>query len=116
MEEKNNIYSFYVVERGKRSKLAEYFSEKEMKRNLAINIGGLFGETIDYNKSEEFNNIKDLKEGKKLMELYIEPEYYSIMNPQALKINLEQGEKQNTYNIYVLTNRNRNEKRYIEKI
>ena len=113
LEEKDKIYSFYIVERGKRSKLAEYFSEKEMKRNLAINIGGLFGETIDYNKSEEFNNIKDLKEGKKLMELYIEPEYYSIMNPQALKINLEQGEEKDTYNIYILTNRN--EKRYIEK-
>ena len=112
LEEKNNIYSFYIVERGKRAKLAEYFSEKEMKQRLAITIKGLFGEKTDYSNLEKFRNIKKLEEGKKLMSIYVEPEYYSIMNPEVMKINLEEGKK-DRYNIYFLSNNN--EKKYIEK-
>lgn len=112
LEEKDKIYSFYIVERGKRSKLAEYFSEKEMKQELALTIKGLFGEKIDYNILEKCRNIKNLEEGKKLMDMYVESEYYSIMNPEAMKINLENGEEEYRYSIYFLNN---NEKKYIEK-
>ena len=111
LEEKDNIYSFYKVERGKRSKLAEYFSEKKMKQRLAINIKGLFGEKIDYSKPKEFNNIKNLEDGKKLIAVYIEPEYYSIMNPEAMKINLEKEKEK--YHINFLNDSN--EKQYLEK-
>jgi len=102
LEEKDKIYSFYIVERGKRSKLAEYFSEREMKRELALTIKAFLGEEIDYSKSKEFDNIKNLEECKKLMNRYIEREYYSIMNPEAMKINLEK--EKDKYNIYFLNN------------
>jgi len=111
LEEKDKIYSFYIVERGKRSKLADYFSEREMKRELALTIKAFLGEEIDYSKSKEFDNIKNLEECKKLMNRYIEREYYSIMNPEAMKINLEK--EKDKYNIYFLNNNN--EKKYIEK-
>lgn len=113
LEEKDNIYSFYKVERGKRSKLADYFSEKKMKQRLAINLKGLFGEgeKIDYSKSREFNNIKKLEDGKKLMAIYIEPKYYSIMNPEAMKINLDKEKEK--YHIYFLNDSG--EKQYLEK-
>ena len=41
LEEKDKIYSFYIVERGKRSKLADYFSEREMKNLLSQNVSWL---------------------------------------------------------------------------
>lgn len=113
LEEKDKVYYFYSVERGKRSEIAKYFSEKEMKRRIAINIKGFFGGTIDYNNLEKFRNIKNFEKGKELMSLYMEPEYYSIMEPKAIKINLEQGDNDDTYNIYFLSNKN--EKKYIEK-
>ena len=113
LEKKEEIYSFYQVERGICHKPTEYFSEKEMKRHLALTIKALFGKKVDKSKAKEFRNIKNLEAGKKLMELYMEPEYYSIMNPQALKINLEQGEEKDTYNIYFLNDRN--EKKYMQK-
>ena len=113
LEEKDKIYSFYIVERGKRSKLAEYFSEKEMKQELALTIKGLFGEKIDYNILEKCRNIKNLEEGKKLMDMYVESEYYSIMNPEIMKINLENAREEYKYNIYFLNDNN--EKKYIEK-
>jgi len=113
LEEKDKIYSFYIVERGKRSKLAEYFSEKEMKQELALTIKGLFGEKIDYNNLKRFRNINSLDEGKKLMSIYVESEYYSIMNPEIMKINLENAREEYKYNIYFLNDNN--EKKYIEK-
>ena len=111
LEEKDKIYSFYIVERGKRSKLADYFSEKEMKQELALTIKAFFGEKVDYSKSKEFDNIKSLEECKKLMDKYIEQEYYSIMNPEVMKINLEKEKEK--YSIYFLNDNN--EKKYIEK-
>ena len=114
LEEKDKISSFYIVERGKkRSKLAEYFSEKEMKQELALIIKGLFGEKIDYSDLKRFRNINSLDEGKKLMSIYVESEYYSIMNPEAMKINLENAKEEYRYNIYFLNDSN--EKKYIEK-
>ncbi len=106
LEEKDKIYSFYIVERGKRSKLAEYFSEKEMKQELALTIKGLFGEKIDYNNLKRFRNINSLDEGKKLMSIYVESEYYSIMNPEIMKINLENAREEYKYNIYFLNDNN----------
>lgn len=113
LEEKDKIYSFYIVERGKRSKLAEYFSEKEMKQELALTIKGLFGEKIDYSNLKRFRNINSLDEGKRLMSIYVESEYYSIMNPEIMKINLENAREEYKYNIYFLNDNN--EKKYIEK-
>ena len=113
LEEKDKIYSFYIVERGKRSKLADYFSEKEMKQELALTIKGLFGEKIDYSNLKRFRNINSLDEGKRLMSIYVESEYYSIMNPEIMKINLENAREEYKYNIYFLNDNN--EKKYIEK-
>jgi len=113
LEEKDKIYSFYIVERGKRSKLAEYFSEREMKRELALTIKAFFGEKTDYGDLKKFRNISSLEEGKKLMSIYIESEYYSIMNSEAMKINLENAEEKNRYNIYFLNDNY--EKKYIER-
>ena len=70
-----------------------------------------FEEEIDYKKWQGFHEIKNFEECKKQMNLYLEPEYYSIMQPQARKFNLEKEQEQ--YNIYFLYDSG--EKKYYEK-
>lgn len=97
----DNSYSFYYLERGKRVEISHYSSELEMKRKFAISIKGLMGEKISYKNGDDLENAKDTLEVEKLMDLYVGKEYYSIMNPQKMKINLEFNNT-NRYSIYLL--------------
>lgn len=114
LEETEKGYELSVMERGvKRYTIEEYFSEseKEIKRKLALTLKAHFGESIDDKRWQGFLKITDFEECKKLMNLYMEPEYYSIRNPQARKFNLEKEQEQ--YNIYFLYDNG--EKKYFEK-
>ncbi|TGY40637.1 hypothetical protein E5347_14935 [Clostridium sartagoforme] len=97
----DNSYSFFYIERGKRIEIAQYSSELEMKRKFAIVIRGLIGKKISYENGDEFENAQNIIEVERLMGLYIGKEYYSIMNPQKMKINLEFNNN-NRYSIYLL--------------
>lgn len=107
-----NHYSFYSVERGKPSLIANYSSTIKMKRHFAFRMKGIFKNSLDYSKSEELRHSKDITEVEKLMELYIGKEYYSIIKPQKRKINLEYL-KNEKYNIYLLWDEN--QKYYFEQ-
>lgn len=111
LEQKDNVYSLYIIERGKPSKEADFFSEKELKQQFALIMKGLFGEPPDYSNLKPFYDIKGFEDGKKLIMQYGDPQYYSIMKPEPMKINLEK--EKDTYNIYFLNNKK--EKAYIEK-
>lgn len=111
-EDTPNHYSFYCVERGKPSLIANYSSAIKMKRNFAIIMKGRLGDSLDYSKLEEFRQVEDRTELEKLMELYIGKEYYSIIKPEKRKINLEYTKDQK-YNIYVLWDEN--QKYYFEQ-
>lgn len=108
----NNCYRFFFLERGQSFEIEKYFSEQEMKRKFAISINGLIGEKIDYKNGERFEEAKSIIEVEKLMDLYIGKEYYSIMNAQKMKINLEKN-RENEYSIYLLGENG--EKQYKEK-
>ena len=95
----DNIYIFSCIERGEKIKICEYSSELEMKRKLAISIRGFMGEKINYINGDDFENTKNIVELDKLMNLYIGEKYYSISNPQTMKINLEVSN--NKYSIYL---------------
>lgn len=101
LKEEKLFYSFYCMQRNECIKIAEYHSEQEMKKKFAIAIKGFFGEEIDYSGSEEMEDTEKLSDVNKIMKSHIGERYYSIMNPQKLKINLEQKEA-NKYNIYLL--------------
>ena len=79
----------------------EYYSEKEMETNFAIAIKGFFSEGIDYSGLEKIEGVVKLSDVNEIMKLHIGESYYSIMNPQKLKINLEE-KGSNKYNIYLL--------------
>ncbi len=114
LENTEKGYALSLIERGvKRYTMVEYFleSEKEIKRKLALTLKTHFEEEIDYKKWQGFHEIKNFEECKKQMNLYLEPEYYSIMQPQARKFNLEKEQEQ--YNIYFLYDSG--EKKYYEK-
>ena len=107
-----NHYSFYLVQRNQSSEIAEYYSELEMKRKFSIAMKEIFGEKIDYSKTDEFEKAENLAEVENLMNLYVGQEYYSIKKPQKKKINLELTEEKK-YSIYFLKE---NDKRnYIER-
>ncbi|GAA0086259.1 hypothetical protein UT300007_26980 [Clostridium sp. CTA-7] len=108
----NSIYRFSCVERGESLEIEKYFSEQEMKRKFAITINGLIGQKIDYKNGEKFEEAKSITEVEKLMDLYVGKEYYSIMNAQKMKINLEKN-GENEYSIYLLGENG--EKQYKEK-
>lgn len=75
--------------------------EKEMETNFAIAIKGFFSEGIDYSGLEKIEGVVKLSDVNEIMKLHIGESYYSIMNPQKLKINLEE-KGSNKYNIYLL--------------
>lgn len=108
-------YEFQAIERGKVFRSTEYnaISVKEMKRNLALNLKGLFGGSIDYSKADEFRaiNFGDIEQLDHLMQKFIGSDYYSINEPQTWKVNLEIQENQ--YNLYILLRNN--DKLYREK-
>lgn len=108
----NSNYVFYCVERGKKITIGRYFTEMEMRRKFAIAIKGFFGEKINYNNGDKFEEAKNIIEVENLMSLYVGEEYYSIMNPKKMKINLEEEEK-GKYSIYLLGENG--EKQYKEK-
>ena len=93
-------YVFYCVERGRKIVIGEYFSEIEMRRKFAIALNGFLGEKINYSNGDEFQEVQGITEVEKLMNLYVGKEYYSIMNPKKMKINLEE-EGKGKYNIYL---------------
>ncbi|SHK19029.1 hypothetical protein SAMN02745163_03389 [Clostridium cavendishii DSM 21758] len=97
----DNSYSLFYIERGKRIKIAQYSSELEMKRKFAIAIRGLIGKKISYKNGDDFENAQNIIEVERLMRLHIGKEYYSIMNPEKMKINLEFNNN-NRYSIYLL--------------
>lgn len=97
----DNSYSLFYIERGKRIKIAQYSSELEMKRKFAIAIRGLIGKKICYGNEDDFENAQNIIEVERLMTLHIGKEYYSIMNPEKMKINLEFNNN-NRYSIYLL--------------
>lgn len=101
LQEEKEIFYFYCIQRNERIKIAEYYSEKEMETNFAIAIKGFFSEGIDYSGSEEIEGVVKLSDVNEIMKLHIGESYYSIMNPQKLKINLEE-KGSNKYNIYLL--------------
>lgn len=111
-EDTPNHYSFYCVERGKPSLIANYSSTIKMKRNFAIIMKGILGDSLDYSKLEKFRQVNDRTELEKLMELYIGKEYYSIIKPEKRKINLEYT-REGKYNIYLLWDEN--QKYYFEQ-
>lgn len=111
-EDTPNHYSFYCVERGKPSLIANYSSVIKMKRNFAIIMKGILGDSLDYSKLEKFRQVNDRTELEKLMELYIGKEYYSIIKPEKRKINLEYT-REGKYNIYLLWDEN--QKYYFEQ-
>ena len=100
-QEKKERFYLYRIQRNERIKIAEYYSEKEMETNFAIAIKGFFSEGIDYSGSEEIEGVVKLSDVNEIMKLHIGESYYSIMNPQKLKINLEE-KGSNKYNIYLL--------------
>lgn len=75
--------------------------EKEMETNFAIAIKGFFSEGIDYSGLEKIEGVVKLSDVNEIMKVHIGESYYSIMNPQKLKINLEE-KGANKYNIYLL--------------
>ena len=97
----NNNYIFYFMQRGKKFILGKYSSEIEMRRKFAIAINGFFGEKINYKNADKFEEEKNIIEIERLMNLYVGKDYYSIMNPQKMKMNLEKEEK-DKYSIYFL--------------
>ena len=101
MQEEKEIFYFYCIQRNERIKIAEYYSEKEMETNFAIAIKGFFSEGIDYSGLEKIEGVVKLSDVNEIMKLHIGESYYSIMNPQKLKINLEE-KGSNKYNIYLL--------------
>lgn len=60
-----------------------------------------FSEGIDYSGLEKIEGVVKLSDVNEIMKLHIGESYYSIMNPQKLKINLEE-KGSNKYNIYLL--------------
>lgn len=110
--EANGHYLFYSIERNQPVKIAEYYSEEEMKRGFAIAIKGFFNDEIDYSGADELETLMEVSIVEKVMESHIGSKYFSIMNPQKMKINLEVKEK-NKYNIYLLGPNN--EYNYIEE-
>ena len=97
----NFLKYFYCIQRNERIKIAEYYSEKEMETNFAIAIKGFFSEGIDYSGLEKIEGVVKLSDVNEIMKVHIGESYYSIMNPQKLKINLEE-KGANKYNIYLL--------------
>ena len=98
-----NNYAFQIIERGQKRWEVEYKSNLEMKRRLALTLKGYFGKGMDYSKSKEFRGIKrnDLEKVEELMKSYIDKDFFSINQPEILKVNLEQiGDDK--FNIYVL--------------
>jgi len=97
-----NSYVFQTIERGQILIEYEYnnLSEENMKRILAINLKGLFGESVDYSKAVNFKNIS-LKDLEKSMNDLVGREYYSINHAEVLRINLEQLEN-GGFDIYLL--------------
>ena len=101
LQEEKEIFYFYCIQRNERIKIAEYYSEKEMETNFAIAIKGFFSEGIDYSGLEKIEGVVKLSDVNEIMKVHIGESYYSIMNPQKLKINLEE-KGSNKYNIYLL--------------
>lgn len=90
LQEEKEIFYFYCIQRNERIKIAEYYSEKEMETNFAIAIKGFFSEGIDYSGLEKIEGVVKLSDVNEIMKVHIGESYYSIMNPQKLKINLEE--------------------------
>lgn len=90
LQEEKEIFYFYCIQRNERIKIAEYYSEKEMETNFAIAIKVFFSEGIDYSGLEKIEGVVKLSDVNEIMKLHIGESYYSIMNPQKLKINLEE--------------------------
>lgn len=89
-KKKKKYFYFYCIQRNERIKIAEYYSEKEMETNFAIAIKGFFSEGIDYSGLEKIEGVVKLSDVNEIMKVHIGESYYSIMNPQKLKINLEE--------------------------
>ena len=108
LEQSSTSYVFQTIEKGIIVREIEYKSALEMKRKLTLNLKGLFGEKIDYTKSELFEEIdrNDINHLEVLMNELIGSEFYSINNPEIWKINLEATEQINVYNIYILLSDN----------